>query len=256
LYGVIIMTGHIFVSYSHEDGDSAEILRREIEAKGFAAWMDEDRLSAGDNWREEIDQAIREAAALIVVISPSAKDSEYVTYEWAFALGVGIRVIPVLLKHTELHPRLKDLHYLDFTNRKARPWDKLFENLHNAQKFFDSYAVHIPEDSSPYIKNIAAKISSHKWTERENAIDTLGENDDSKAFEILLNALKSPMRDVRACAAMALGNRKDRAAVPALIEALNDENEEVSENAAWALGMIGTPEAKDAVDKWKNSPAI
>jgi HEAT repeat protein len=58
------------------------------------------------------------------------------------------------------------------------------------------------------------------------------------------------MRDVRACAAMALGIRKDNAAVPTLIEALNDENEEVSENAAWALREIGTPEAKNAVDKW------
>jgi HEAT repeat protein len=183
-------------------------------------------------------------------MTPDARASEYVTYEWSFALGAGVRVIPILLKHTELHPKLNSLHYRDFTNSRALPWSDLIRDLQNAKKILASNAVHIPEDSPPYVKNIAAKISSHKYTEREDAIYTLGENDDPKAFEILLNALKSPMRDVRACAAMALGIRKDNAAVPTLIEALNDENEEVSENAAWALREIGTPEAKNAVDKW------
>jgi hypothetical protein len=66
-------------------------------------------------------------------MTPEAKASEYVTYEWAFAWGAGIKVIPVLLKRTELHPRLESLQYLDFTNRTARPWDALIELLGEAE---------------------------------------------------------------------------------------------------------------------------
>jgi hypothetical protein len=78
---------HVFISYSHTNGDFAEILRTRLEGSGLNVWTDEDRLLAGEDWRNGIDQAIRSACALIVVMTPSAKASEYVTYEWAFASG-------------------------------------------------------------------------------------------------------------------------------------------------------------------------
>ena len=89
---------------------------------GFPTWIDNDQLKAGTDWREEIDHAIKEAFALIVIMSPAAQVSVYVTYEWAFAWGAGIKVIPVVYKETTLHPRLEALHYLNFTSRTVRPW--------------------------------------------------------------------------------------------------------------------------------------
>lgn len=118
---------HIFISYSHDDGDFAEVLKGELEVVQVKVWTDESRLVAGEDWREGIDQAIKDALALIVVMTPTAKASEYVTYEWAFAWGIGVKVIPVLLKPTSLHPRLEVLQYLDFTHRTMRPWNKLID---------------------------------------------------------------------------------------------------------------------------------
>src|SRR6267378_4430509 len=123
---------HVFISYSHADGDFADNLRTRLKGDGFDVWTDEDRLLAGEDWRNGIDQAIRSACTLIVVVTPSAKASEYVTYEWAFAWGVGVKVIPVLLEPTPLHPRLEVLQYLDFSIRSARPWDKLLARLKDA----------------------------------------------------------------------------------------------------------------------------
>ncbi len=85
---------HIFISYKHEDGDFAENLVYKIKEAGFQTWVDND-LNAGDDWRTKIDQAIKDACALIVIMSPEARASEYVTYEWAFAWGAGVKVIPV-----------------------------------------------------------------------------------------------------------------------------------------------------------------
>jgi hypothetical protein len=127
--------GHIFISYDHEDIDFAENVKHEIENAGFTAYMDKDGLHAGDNWRREIDQAIRESSALIVIMTPNAKNSEYVNYEWAFAFGAGRKVIPLLRKSTEKHPRLEDIQYRDFTGSGTRPWDKLIEDLQNIESF-------------------------------------------------------------------------------------------------------------------------
>lgn len=72
---------HVFISYQHEDGDFADVLISKVKEAGFITWIDTDQLRAGTKWREEIDQAIKFACALIVIMSPAAKASEYVTYE-------------------------------------------------------------------------------------------------------------------------------------------------------------------------------
>jgi tetratricopeptide (TPR) repeat protein len=123
------MERHVFISYQHEDSDFAEVLIHRIEKAGFKTWKDDNHLPAGEDWRAGIDQAIKDAFALIIVMSPQAKASEYVTYEWAFAWGAGVKVIPVLFKETPLHPRLEALQYLNFTDRVARPWETLINTL-------------------------------------------------------------------------------------------------------------------------------
>ena len=120
------------VSELSEDGDFAELLKLRLEREGYQAWVDSDRLDPGNDWREELDQGIRGALLVIAVMTPDARVSEYVTYEWAFAWGYGKKVIPIMLRQTTLHPRLATLQYLDFTNRIARPWSRLFEVLANS----------------------------------------------------------------------------------------------------------------------------
>jgi hypothetical protein len=125
--------GHLFVSHAREDGDFAELLKLRLEREGHDAWIDTDRLDPGLDWRTEIDQAIKDASALLAIMSPDGRASEYVTYEWAFAWGNGTKVIPIMLRQTPLHPRLATLQYLDFTNRNARPWRRLLELLSRSE---------------------------------------------------------------------------------------------------------------------------
>jgi hypothetical protein len=121
--------GEFFISHDRTDGDFAELLSLRLDKEGLRAWVDTERLTVGLDWRQEIDQSIRQSRAVVVLVTPAARQSEYVTYEWAFALGVGVPVVPILLAESHLHPRLEALQYLDFTNRGSRPWAKLFEHL-------------------------------------------------------------------------------------------------------------------------------
>lgn len=119
----------VFISHSHEDGDFAELLQHKLNNAGINSWLDNERLKIGQDWREEIDSGIANSLAVVVIMTPDAKNSEYVTYEWSFAWGKGVRVFPVMLKQTTLHPRLESLQYLNFSNRDSRPWSTLLASI-------------------------------------------------------------------------------------------------------------------------------
>jgi TIR domain len=123
-----------FVSHAHEDGDFAEWLKLNLEKNGETAWIDTDRLLPGIDWRLEIDDTIRQGKAVIAIMSPEARASEYVTYEWAFAWGCNKKIIPIMLRETSLHPRLATLQYLDFSDRLSRPWDRLYKTIKMSKK--------------------------------------------------------------------------------------------------------------------------
>jgi hypothetical protein len=168
----------VFISHSHEDSDFAENLHNKLTQAKFTVWRDTG-IRAGEDWRREIDLAVKESFALVVVMTPEAKASEYVTYEWAFAWGAGVKVIPVLLKTTDLHPRLESLQYLDFTNRGARPWDTLVELLREAELAKPSgEAAPRPDrregaDSFPLEPKITGKLTAKQGSTHLKAIARL-----------------------------------------------------------------------------------
>lgn len=122
-----------FISYSSSNGDFAELLKVKLEQSGIKVWRDSHEIEAGEEWRNEIDYGLLNSDCIIIVLNKSASESAYVTYEWAFALGNGKKVIPVLLENCEVHPRIRVLQYLDFTKNK-RPWDVLTERVHQVYK--------------------------------------------------------------------------------------------------------------------------
>lgn len=115
---------NIFISYSRRDTRYMSELREHLLRLGYKPWIDPNP-RPGQDWRFTIDDAIRAADAMIVVVSPAAAESVYVTYEWALALGLGIPVIPVIFRAAQMHPRLQTLEHFDFTEFRepAQFWD-------------------------------------------------------------------------------------------------------------------------------------
>jgi hypothetical protein len=241
------MRQHVFVSYKHEDEVFADMLMRQLQLAGFTVWLDTEHLRAGENWREAINQAIKEAFALVLVISPEAKSSEYVTYEWAFAQGAGIKVVPVLLRPTDkLHPQLEMLQYLDFTDRARPPWDKLVRRLWEIQGEHQPYTVSIARDAPPAVRGAVAALDSPNADERRQALKSLAQMNHPSAYAALVGAVQHPLRDVRVDAAFLLTkqtNHQEKAAVPGLLDALHDDDARLRAAAAKALGEIGDPTA-------------
>src|SRR5215471_8111087 len=162
---------HVFISYCHEDEDFAHILEEKIRQNEFGAWRDQ-ALSAGEDWRAEIDAGIREALAAIVILSPGSIRSAYVNYEWAFARGSGIPVIPIMRKAVDVgfDPRLKALKCLDFTDDAAGPWDSLMQSLRDLQAALYPTTVQTPRGAPPVLKQAVRELDNMDEERRRDAI--------------------------------------------------------------------------------------
>lgn len=96
---------NIFLSYSRRDIRRVEEMRQALIGQGYRPWIDPNP-RPGQDWRLEVDQAISNADTMIVMITPDSANSIYVTYEWSYAMGLGIPIIVVIFQQAQLHPRL------------------------------------------------------------------------------------------------------------------------------------------------------
>lgn len=236
---------HVFISYAHIDYEFVTNVIERLTESGIQVWLDTDQLMIGKEWRTGIDQAIEEAFAVVVVMSPAAKTSEYVTYEWAFALGAKKQVIPILYKQTDMHPRLEVLQYLDFTDPLNRPWSRLTEHLGVVDSDIYSSTVQLPKGIPQAVIQAVNMLDSPNPDDRQLALDTIANMDHPLIPDTLAAIVNHPTQDVRIQTAFALveaTDYKDKRAIPGLVVALARNDERICRQAAHALGKIGDPD--------------
>jgi hypothetical protein len=85
----------VFLSYSREDDKLANALEKELKEFKLEIWRDVRSVVAGQRWIDSIEKAIRQARAVVVLITETSAKSDWVTYEYAFASGAGVPVIAV-----------------------------------------------------------------------------------------------------------------------------------------------------------------
>jgi hypothetical protein len=110
----------VFLSYSPADERFAKQLALELTQRGCDVWDPRAELFAGDNWAEQIGQALKQSKAMVVLLSPDSVNSDWVRREIEYALGdpnYAGRLFPVLVRPTEEVPwilrKLQILHAKD-----------------------------------------------------------------------------------------------------------------------------------------------
>jgi hypothetical protein len=122
----------IFISYQHNNyGFVADELVKRLEVEKFTVWWDRHIPAGHNDWREKIDSEIENARVMLVVVTPEAIASQYVTYEWSYALGKNKVVIPLTYQAALVHPRLLTHQALNFTDGRTREWNELIVALHS-----------------------------------------------------------------------------------------------------------------------------
>jgi hypothetical protein len=91
----------VFLSYADRDDKLAQAHRIELDKGGFAGCDPVARLTPGDNWALEQGKALKDAEAIVVLLSPAALASDHVKREIDYALGEPRfkgRLIPVVVR--------------------------------------------------------------------------------------------------------------------------------------------------------------
>lgn len=97
---------YVFVSYSHKDTDAVLPIVSLLKQKMCRVWFDEG-LTPGESWNDSIADHLLNCSQFILFLSPDSIASKYVLAEINYALSKNKPIVPVILKPTELPPRLE-----------------------------------------------------------------------------------------------------------------------------------------------------
>jgi hypothetical protein len=92
----------MFVSYSRLDRIYVERLGRHLAAAGISVWYDY-RIEPGDKFDEVLMQRIDACPAFIIVLTPAARESEWVNRELNYAVGRKRPLLPLVLADYSPH---------------------------------------------------------------------------------------------------------------------------------------------------------
>ncbi len=113
------MSGHVFVSHGSDDSDEAEGLAAFIEAKGMRAWIAPRDVRPGQDYSEQLQEALENCAAFVVLVTDKANRSPYVRAETEMAFSNGKPIFPI--RTSDIQPGAGLAFFL-----KIRHWTDAF----------------------------------------------------------------------------------------------------------------------------------
>jgi len=235
------LIGYVFMSYSRKDEELMRQIAKFLRSQGIQVWVDNEKLIPGTPiWEEAVEKGIKNAAAVVVVLSPDSKNSEWVRREISMADQNQKRVFPVLVRGDEnssITLRLINRQYVDLRKNS----DVGLKSLSEALSFYISeLTIHenkVIEKTNPslpereQVRGSSQKATSEKDTPKKTANQTSEPPARGGMFGWLISAKGEAKRFI---AQLADVTKRDRAAqeliglgeeaVPALVEALQTKD--------------------------------
>jgi len=133
--------------------------------QGFQIWVDDERLMPGTpEWEESIENGIKQSIAVVVLLSPDSKESDWVRREITYADQFDKGIFPALLrgdKETSLPLRLVTHQYADLRKNE----DAGLTSLASAIKRYigANASFSTPEAETISKPSIQRKMPSRSW---------------------------------------------------------------------------------------------
>jgi len=104
-----------------------------LREQGIKVWVDNENVIPGTPiWEDEVERGIKGAAAILVVLSPDSKSSEWVRRETSLADQYHKHIFPILVRgdeNTSISLRLIDRQFVDLRRTKEQGLKALSESL-------------------------------------------------------------------------------------------------------------------------------
>lgn len=110
------MSADVFISYSTRDRPIADRIAEDLSRSGLRVFYDKE-LVPGEAWGRRLEQQLRSAKYILVLLSPAYVSSKWARRELEIAAlseSEGeARIVPVLIENTEIPAFLRAKHYAD-----------------------------------------------------------------------------------------------------------------------------------------------
>ena len=123
-----------FISYSSHDSNVATRLEEELRQEGFVVWLDKREVLVGHNIVERVGLGISDSRFMIVLLSSSSIQSEWVKREWTTAYITEIEskdvvILPALVEPCSIPAVLQSKKYANLAN-----WDTGVQEIVSAMR--------------------------------------------------------------------------------------------------------------------------
>jgi hypothetical protein len=108
-------TVSVFLSYSRQDWDQyASPLVERLRSEGVHVWVDQHTIDSGDDWMDEINEALQQSECLVLCVSPEALASKYVKMEYRYFISENKPILPVLCREADFPAELRGIQYVTY----------------------------------------------------------------------------------------------------------------------------------------------
>ncbi|MBU6352276.1 MAG: SUMF1/EgtB/PvdO family nonheme iron enzyme [Chloroflexi bacterium] len=91
----------IFLCYSRQNLAAMRTVEAALRKAGLSVWIDEGLEPSTPSWTDAIEEAVAQAMAMVVLLSPAAKESKWVKKEVTLAQRKGKQIYPLLVDGDE-----------------------------------------------------------------------------------------------------------------------------------------------------------
>ncbi len=104
----------IFISYSRRDTEYVKSLVDALRKQGFEVWFD-NNIRTGTDWDDTIESELKNADAIVLILSKTSVASDNVKDEISYAIGLDKPVNPIKIEECDVPMRLARKQFVDFT---------------------------------------------------------------------------------------------------------------------------------------------
>jgi len=146
----------LFYSYAHEDESLRDELQghlKILERRGLLAPWHDRRINAGEDWAQRIDENLRSAELVLLLVSKDFIESDYIM---GTELGAAMArhaqhqtvVVPIVVRAVDLDP--DDADALPFLKLQGLPTDlKPVTSWSNRDEAWTTFRIHGPPEHAP-----------------------------------------------------------------------------------------------------------
>ncbi|MDT0651297.1 TIR domain-containing protein [Autumnicola edwardsiae] len=160
---------NVFISYSQKDKKYADLISEKLKSNGHDVWYDDWKLRAGDNLINKLEEGLRSADAIIIIVSEHSLQSKWVMQEYTAIAFSEIskkrqRIIPVLVDQSTVPQYLSRYVYVDLTLDISLGIQRILKALAEDERDEDQEPTKIKRSYDKTYQSLAKALQAGKLT--------------------------------------------------------------------------------------------